>query len=267
MPVDQFYPAGGYDLILAQHRFGQIQMAIDINRKLNIPIICLEHTVPTPNLTEEQRYKMGQLQGDVNVFISNYSARVWNHYGVNRNLNLIEHSVDQEVFKPLKNVKKEKGVLTVANDFKNRDYCLNYSGWERITSGLPFRLVGENNENCESFGEPSQLCEAYNSCSVYLNTTTFSTIPMSLLEAMACGCAVVSTATCAIPEVIKNGYNGFISNDERELRKCVEGLLNNPGLRDEIGKNARKTIEERFTEEKFISSWNEIFIKTYEASL
>lgn len=267
MPVDRFFPTGGYDLILAQSRFGQIQTAQDINKKLNIPIISLEHTVPTPNMTEEQHRQMGQLQGDVNVFISNYSASAWHHFGVNRNLNLVEHCVDQDVFKPKRTIEKVPGILTVANDFKNRDYCLNYSGWERLTGGLPAKIIGENNPGGESISDPNELCDQYNKCSVYLNTTTFSPIPMSLLEAMSCGCAVVSTATCAIPEVIKHGYNGFISNNEQELRGYIQGLLDNPELREEIGANARKTIEERFTEKLFVDSWNELFYKTYEASL
>ena len=80
---------------------------------------------------------------------------------------------------------------------------------------------------------------------------------------MACGCAVVSTATCMIPEIIKNGHNGFISNDETEIRKYIDTLLNNEELRKTIGKNARETILSKFSEEKFIDKWNTIFNNAY----
>ena len=65
---------------------------------------------------------------------------------------------------------------------------------------------------------------------------------MSLLEAMSCGCAVVSTETCMIPEVIENGVNGFMTNDEKQMERYLVDLLNDKNLAKEIGDNARKTI-------------------------
>ena len=79
------------------------------------------------------------------------------------------------------------------------------------------------------------MVEEYNKCSVYLNTTTLSPIPMSLLEAMSCGCAIVSTSTCMIPEVIDNGKNGYISNDE-ELKMYVQTILKDQDPKEELGR-------------------------------
>ena len=87
---------------------------------------------------------------------------------------------------------------------------------------------------------------------------------MSLLEAMSCGCAVVSTATCMIPDVIENGENGYISNNEDELKLYVKELLENEELRNHVGSNARKTIQEVFSEEQFINNWNQTFDEIYE---
>ena len=81
---------------------------------------------------------------------------------------------------------------------------------------------------------------------------------------MACGSAVVSTATCMIPEIIEHGVNGMISNDESELRSYIEQLLSDKDLREKIGKAARETILKKFTEESFLNNWNKIFAKAYE---
>jgi glycosyltransferase involved in cell wall biosynthesis len=67
-----------------------------------------------------------------------------------------------------------------------------------------------------------------------------------------------------IPEIIKNGINGFISNDESELRGYIEKLLYDEKLREELGRNARKTILDKFSEDKFIEKWNKTFDKIYE---
>ena len=66
-----------------------------------------------------------------------------------------------------------------------------------------------------------------------------------------------------IPEIITNGENGFISNDEEELKGYIKQLLDDPSLAAKMGDAARKTVIEKFSEEKFINNWNEIFDLTY----
>lgn len=250
-----------YDFILSQSKFWQFQIAMQINEKLQIPLISLEHTVPTPStMTNKQVEMMTNMQGHINVFISEYSQKAWR---IQNNVAIIKHGIDTTIFRN-SNIEKNNSVLTVANDFINRDYCLNYSGWKRITQGLNTKLVGETPGLSFSAKSTEDLVNEYNMCGVYLNTSTLSPIPTSLLEAMSCGCAVVSTATCMIPEIITNGQNGFISNDENELRKYIITLLENPDLRNKIGNNARKTIENNFSEYTFVEKWNGLFDAIYE---
>jgi glycosyltransferase involved in cell wall biosynthesis len=253
----------GYDFILSQSKFWQFQVASQLAQQLNIPIISLEHTIPTPQtMSIENIESMKHMVGDVNVFISQYSQNQW---GIRHNSVIIHHGIDTETFKPL-SVEKNNTVLTVANDFKKRDYCLNYSGWVRVTKDLNTRLVGETEGLSSSASSTEDLVEEYNKCGVYFNSSTLSPIPTSLLEAMSCGCAVVSTATCMIPEIINNGVNGFISNDENELRSYIEMLLLDKDLAKTIGNNARETILQNFSEPSFIDNWNNIFDKVYEVS-
>lgn len=261
LPENQICDYLNYDFILVQSKFGQFQIAKDMNQQLSLPIVCLEHTMPIPNvMVESQVQQMRSMSGDLNVFISNFSKKQWGMDGL-----VVHHGVDTNTFSPNDSVKNDY-VLTVANDFINRDYCLNYSGWKRITSGMKTRLVGDTKDLSKPAKSVEDLVSEYNSCSVYFNSSTFSPIPTSLLEAMACGCAVVSTATCMIPEVIKNGENGFISNNESELRKYINDVLNDESLRKSLGANARQTIIDMFSEEGFINTWNNIFDKIYEES-
>ena len=94
---------------------------------------------------------------------------------------------------------------------------------------------------------------------MFLNTSTLSPVPTTLLEAMSCGCAIVSTATCMIPEIITHGENGMISNDEHELTSYINMLMKDHSLRKKLGTAARKTILSRFSEEEFIRKWNLLF--------
>ena len=252
-----------YDFILVQSKYWQYQVAQQINNVLQLPILCLEHTLPTPQtISQENLAMMKQMIGNINVFISKFSQEAW---GINYNTKIIHHGIDSNTFRPMSE-NKQNYVLTVANDFVNRDYCLNYKGWQRVTKDLQTKLVGDTKGLSESAASTEDLVLEYNKAKVYFNSSTLSPIPTSLLEAMSCGCAVVSTATCMIPEIIENGVNGFISNDESELRSYIELLLNDDDLNKKLGENARNTIMTKFSEEKFINEWNNVFDTIYEVS-
>lgn len=247
------------DLILSQSKFGQFQMCSKIVQNFRVPLVSLEHTLPIPNWPEQQLEGFRRMVGDVNVFISEYSANEWN---MNCDAKIIHHCVDTELFSSV-DQERDKVVLSVANDFINRDYCLNYSGWQRITQELPTKVIGDTPGLSEAAKSTEDLVEAYQKSLVFLNTSTISPVPTSLLEAMSCGCAVVSTATCMIPEIIENGVNGFISNDEEELKSCIKDLLDKPEMAKQWGENARNTILEKFSEDKFINNWNDLFDLAY----
>ena len=251
----------GYDFILSQSKFGQFQVLHQINQSLKLPVIALEHTLPLYGIQpEEHIISMQKMIGNVNVFISEFSQNAWN---VGVDSHIIHHGIDTATFAD-QGLPREHYILSVANDFIKRDYCLNFSGWKRVTKGLNTRVVGNTEGLSESAKSTEDLVNEYNRCGVFFNSSTLSPIPTSLLEAMSCGCAVVSTATCMIPSIIQNGVNGFISNDEDELRSFLEMLLADKDKRESVGRAARQTIVELFSEEKFINQWNQLFDETYE---
>ena len=64
----------------------------------------------------------------------------------------------------------------------------------------------------------------------------------SLLEAMACGCALVASEGMPVEEVITNGVEGVLvpmDNPDR-LAKCVSSLLSDRSLRMRLGQAARR---------------------------
>lgn len=257
LPKENRVPNILFDMILCQSKFGQFQVAKNLNQILQIPLICLEHTLPLPNWPENTLNHFKTMTGDFNVFITEYSKDQWGMPG-----DVIPHSVDVDLFKPNDKIDRS-GVLTVAHDFIERDYALNYHGWERITQGLDRKVVGDTEGLSKQSESVTELVKTYQEASVYINPSVLSPVPTSMLEAMACGCAVVTTSTCEIPRFIKNGENGFMSNDESELRKYIEMLLENPAVAQSVGQAARRTIMREFSEKKFKTKWNEIFNQAY----
>lgn len=249
-----------FDLILSQSKFGQYQIASQINNVLRLPIVSLEHTLPIPSWPKAQLDAMRNMVGDVNVFISDYSAKEWN---ISAPYVVIKHSIDSEKYRPDDSIVRLPQVLSVVHDFINRDYCCNYSGWKRITNGIKTKVIGDTPGLSKQSASEAELVKEYQMSQIFLNTSTISPIPTALLEAMSCGCAVVTTATCMIPEIIENGKNGFLSNNESELRSYLDLLLLDKDLREELGNNARQTILEKFSESSFINNWNQVFEHAY----
>lgn len=75
------------------------------------------------------------------------------------------------------------------------------------------------------------------------------TTSLSTFEAMACGCAVISTPVGFVKEYLKDGENGMFFNqkDVYRLSQLLRKLLDDEGLRTRLGEEARRTVGEQFS--------------------
>ncbi|OLE97684.1 MAG: hypothetical protein AUG75_05385 [Cyanobacteria bacterium 13_1_20CM_4_61_6] len=74
-------------------------------------------------------------------------------------------------------------------------------------------------------------------------------MPVSLMEAAACGVPAVATAVGGIPELIEDGVTGFLTTpgDAEGLAGGLERLLRDPDLVARFGAAARLRAEEHFS--------------------
>lgn len=153
----------------------------------------------------------------------------------------------------------EKKVLRVGNLLKERDLMMGYSFGEKVIKNHPLFTLGMNPEIPESriSNGFDDLLSQFQNNRVYINTTVDGFedgYNLAMLEAMATGMPVVTSENKTSP--ITDGFNGFISNDPDHLNGCIENLMQDPVLAKEMGKNARKTVAEKFPISQFIQSWN-----------
>jgi glycosyltransferase involved in cell wall biosynthesis len=70
-------------------------------------------------------------------------------------------------------------------------------------------------------------------------------LPMSILEAMSWGIPVVTSPVGGIPEVVQEGFNGFLvaPEDIPALAHALQRLVEDEALRLQMGANARASVE------------------------
>jgi glycosyltransferase involved in cell wall biosynthesis len=79
--------------------------------------------------------------------------------------------------------------------------------------------------------------------------------PLKILESMASGVAVVASNVSPVRELIHDRHDGWLVHPDRpsELARALRILLDEPGYARELGAQARRTIEQRFTWERSLS--------------
>lgn len=89
--------------------------------------------------------------------------------------------------------------------------------------------------------DPARAASIYDAADVLLNASTVDNMPLSLLEAFACGLPVVSSAAGGIPDVVRNEETGLLVSvdDPNALAAAAIRLLREPDLASRLTDAAR----------------------------
>jgi glycosyltransferase involved in cell wall biosynthesis len=80
-------------------------------------------------------------------------------------------------------------------------------------------------------------------------------IPRSLLEAAACGRAIVTTDMPGCREIVRHGHNGLLvpPRDARALADAIAELATDPDRRQRMGRAGRERVEQEFSEHHVVA--------------
>jgi glycosyltransferase involved in cell wall biosynthesis len=88
-------------------------------------------------------------------------------------------------------------------------------------------------------------------------------IPLTALEAMACGLPVVATRVGGLPEVVDEGVTGLLvpPADPAALAGAMAALWNDPERRDRMGRAGRDRAEERFDVRRMVAQYESLYLE------
>ena len=111
-----------------------------------------------------------------------------------------------------------------------------------------------------------ELVAAVNAADFSVTASTIETQGLSILEAMACGKPSVAADYLAIPEAVKDGYNGFLFRAPDE-KGCAERMLRMAESEKKeikrLGENAKKTAAQH-SMQSIAEQWERIFAEAKE---
>jgi len=87
------------------------------------------------------------------------------------------------------------------------------------------------------------LPNLYKNAEIFINASLNEGAPLTLIEAMACGCAIIAAPVGGIPDIIVHQENGLLLKQNRSnLAECLQTLINNKTLRTQLSKRSKKEI-------------------------
>jgi len=199
---------------------------------------------------------------------------------------VIRYGVDTEAFSPASRAKRRDSeraslgieatdfcLLMIGNDWKNKglDTLLDaLSGCREI--GFTLLVVGSDDRrsydeqirrlHLESKirfpGSSPDVMRFYAAADAYVAPSLEDAYGLPILEAMACGLAVIASSRAGASEIILDGQNGFVlrdPEDPRELATLLRQIYSDAALRIKIANAATRTAMEHTWDRNAAATW------------
>jgi glycosyltransferase involved in cell wall biosynthesis len=165
-------------------------------------------------------------------------------------------------------IDREKGIfdyLQVINALKNEfpSITLHICGVGDLDNlkEIIQELEIEDNVVLHGWVGEEEIYSLFKIANIFILPSYYEGLPVSIVESLAASVPVITTYVGGIPDIIKNGENGFLVNpgDIDNLINKTRKLLNDSELQEVMGQNGRDTIIKEYTEVSIQKALNETY--------
>ena len=178
-------------------------------------------------------------------------------------------------------LKRQQIILCVGRLSPEKGHDLLLHSWATLADEYPdwtLRMVGDGvlrdnllqtakklgiQKRVEWVGTVKNAWSEYQNSQIFVLPSRYEGFPNALLEAMALGCACISTNCDSGPaQMIQDGVSGLLceTEDVNAMSLALRKLLDSPALRQAYGKNAQD-IRQKFSLEAHLQRWENIFVE------
>jgi len=250
-------------------------------RRQNIPNVFTAHGWAfTEGISELKRWvytfveRSAAKWTDRIICVSEYDRKLALDYSVAAEAKLIAVHNGIPLLEDVDLARPDKGdvvnIIMVARFSEQKDHGLLLEAVPNINSRQRFRvqLVGDGEkfdemmtraqqmglENVEFLGNRSDVASLLSQAHIFVLTSNWEGFPLTILEAMQAGLPVVASDVGGVREAVTEGTTGYLipRGDVQTLTSRLQYLINEPGIRAQMGINARRIFEENFTLDKMM---------------
>jgi len=161
-------------------------------------------------------------------------------------------------------IAQEKGLFTLVDAMVKINARLKIIGDGPMKGSLESKVEHERIDNVDFVGFKSGdelKNEIRSSMTVILPSEWYENNPRTILEAFALGKPLIGARIGGIPELVTNSVTGytFEPGNAKDLREKIKIIIANSLKAVEMGKNARRFVEENFNPEKHYQGLSEIY--------
>lgn len=196
----------------------------------------------------------------------------------------IYNGVDVDYFTPPSNpVKKDIDFLSVGRMSSQKNYPLMLSAYKHVCEKYPsaklvilgdgdkrheieeFCLYNNLKGNVEMPGNVSNVCEYMWRAKVFLMSSDYEGLPITVLEAMATSLPIISTKAGGVPDIVKDRINGRLidTGDVNSLTAAMIDSIQNKETFDEYSQNSR-SMSLQYSIEACAEKYMRLYTSLYE---
>jgi hypothetical protein len=229
----------------------------------DVPLVWLEHNAP-PGAVGDMRHPAADLRGTIVVHVTRTNALFWD---VGRTPSVV---IPHGIIDPGALWTGEVlAAAVVVNEPLRRGRVVGTDLLRTFSAGAPIDLFGMQTDAVaaidghpvwlRTFGNLTQdeLHRAMAARRCYLHPVRWTSLGLSLVEAMHLGMPVVALATTEVPDAVPPSC-GIVSNDLDRLVRGLKRLLSDTDLAAELGGAARQHALEHFGLARFLTDWDRL---------
>jgi glycosyltransferase involved in cell wall biosynthesis len=152
----------------------------------------------------------------------------------------------------------------LAPDFP--DVKLKILGWYQLSEREQLQTLAGDSKQIElvrATANPISL-QIISRCLVLVHPSRCEGLPRVVIEALAAGVPVIGSDVAGIPDLIRQGENGFVvpQGNIRELEERIRELLADPELRRRMGANGYEFAHTQLTEQVYVKRFTAMVAAT-----
>ncbi len=217
----------------------------------DVPAIYVEHNAPQGPINA-MRHPAADWEGVHVVHVTHFNDLFWDCE--ERPTHVIEHGIVDPGYRYTGEV---RACAVVINEPERRARVTGTDLLSKFESTAPIELFGMGAGKRGGFENLPQerLHDEIARRRLYLHPVRWTSLGLSLIEAMHLGMPVVALATTEVPEAIPDDA-GITSTNLDALRRALRRLLDDPVRCTELGKRARHHALRRYGLQRFLRDWD-----------